>query len=82
MVIKDEIDPLDNFKCKIEVHNNVSLSSQNFKQILNHVNKGNIFERANLLGDRMLYTNDKGESKQFKIKEKEMFQNSSMEVYE
>ncbi len=63
VVIKDEKDLLENFKSQLEIHNNVSLSENDFKQILNYINKGNIFERAKILRDRVPYTNDKGEHK-------------------
>ncbi|MEN8122698.1 MAG: type I restriction endonuclease subunit R [Bacteroidota bacterium] len=63
VVIKDENDLLGNLKQQLEAHNNISLSSQDFKQILNYINKGNIFERAKILRDRVPYTNDKGEHK-------------------
>ena len=69
VVIKDEKDLLANLKTQLEVHNSkdltckVSLSDNDFKQILNYINKGNIFQRAKILRDRVPYTNDKGESK-------------------
>jgi len=63
VVIKDETDLLANFKQQLAIHNNISLSSQEFKQILNYINKGNIFQRAKVLRDRVPFTNDKGEHK-------------------
>jgi len=62
-VIKDEADLLTNLKSQLEKHNKVQLSEHDFKQILNFINKGNIFERAKILRDRVPYTNDKGEHK-------------------
>jgi len=69
VVIKDETDLLANLKSQLEIHNSkdakhrVSLSDNDFKQILNYINKGNIFQRAKILRDRVPYTNDKGEHK-------------------
>lgn len=63
VVIKDEKDLLVNLKAQLEIHNKTSLSENDFKQILNFINKGNIFERAKILRDRVPYTNDKGEAK-------------------
>ncbi|MBH0076025.1 type I restriction endonuclease subunit R [Pseudoalteromonas sp. SWYJ118] len=63
VVIKDEKDLLINLKAQLETHNKTSLSENDFKQILNFINKGNIFERAKILRDRVPYTNDKGEAK-------------------
>ncbi|WP_196889060.1 type I restriction endonuclease subunit R [Aureivirga sp. CE67] len=61
--IKDEKGLLINLKQQLEKHNNISLSENEFKQILNFINKGNIFERAKLLRDRVPYLNDQGEKK-------------------
>ena len=63
VVIKDENDLLANFRAQLEKHNKVTLSDFDFKQILNFINKGNIFGRAKLLRDRVPYTNDDGEHK-------------------
>lgn len=73
VVIKDENDLLANLKNQIEIHNSkdakrrVFLSDNDFKQILNYINKGNIFERAKILRDRVPYTNDKGEHKTIEL---------------
>jgi len=63
IVIKDETDLLANLKSQLEVHNKTKLSDNDFKQILNYINKGNIFQRAKILRDRVPFTNDKGEHK-------------------
>mgnify|MGYP003649736356 FL=1 len=63
VVIKEEKDLLANLKSQLEIHNKTTLSDSDFKQILNFINKGNVFERAKILRDRVPYTNDKGEHK-------------------
>ena len=63
VVIRDEAGLLGNFKSQLEKHNKTKLSDNDFKQILNFINKGSIFERAKVLRDRVPYTNDKGETK-------------------
>jgi type I restriction enzyme R subunit len=63
VVIKDETDLLWNLKSQLEIHNKTTLSESDFKQILNYINKGNIFERAKVLRDRVPFTNEKGEHK-------------------
>lgn len=63
VVIKEEKDLLTNLKSQLEIHNKTTLSDSDFKQILNFINKGNVFERAKILRDRVPYTNDKGEHK-------------------
>lgn len=62
-VIKDESDLLINLKSQLEKHNKIKLSDNEFKQVLNYINKGNVFERAKILRDRVPYTNDQGITK-------------------
>src|SRR5690554_88125 len=62
-VIKDENDLLINLKSQLEKHNKIKLSDNEFKQVLNYINKGNVFERAKILRDRVPYTNDQGITK-------------------
>ena len=63
VIIRDENELLTNLKSQLEKHNKVQLSENDFKQILNYINKGNVFERAKILRDRVPYTNSKGETK-------------------
>ena len=63
IAIKDEKDLLANLKLQLEIQNKVKLSENDFKQILNYINKGNIFKRAKILRDRVPYTNEQGEHK-------------------
>ena len=65
--IKDENDLLANLKKQLEIHNKITFSANDFKQILNAINKGNIFERAKLLRERVVYTNDEGETKTIEL---------------
>lgn len=67
VVIHNESDLLANLKSQLEVHNKTELSDNDFKQILNYINKGNIFERAKILRDRVPYTNDNGEYKTIEL---------------
>lgn len=43
----------DNLKKQLEKHNNIQLSQGEFKRILNHLDKGNVFEKAKILRDKM-----------------------------
>ncbi|MFN3996953.1 type I restriction endonuclease subunit R [Algoriphagus sp.] len=67
VLIKGESDLLQNLKSQLEVHNKVTLSPNDFTQILNFINKGNVFERAKILRDRIPYTNDLGEFKTIEL---------------
>ena len=60
--IKDEKDLIHNLKKQIEIHNNISLTDREFEKVLNHLNKGNIFERAEILRDKLQLTKEDGSS--------------------
>jgi type I restriction enzyme R subunit len=62
VTIKDEKDLLINLKSQLEKHNNITLSDKEFDKVLNHLNKGNVFDRAKILRDKMQYTKDDGTS--------------------
>ncbi len=62
VTIKDEKDLLVNLKSQLEKHNNITLSETEFAKVLNHLNKGNVFDRAKILRDKMQYTKDNGQS--------------------
>jgi len=52
VVIDDETALTNNLKIQIEKHNQIKLSDKEFDKVLNHLNKGSIFERAKTLRDR------------------------------
>ncbi|MBL4879842.1 MAG: type I restriction endonuclease subunit R, partial [Oleispira sp.] len=58
VVIKGESDLINNLKRQLEKHNKCSLSDAEFKQVLNQLSKGNIYEKAKILRDRITYTKD------------------------
>ncbi|PCJ22830.1 MAG: deoxyribonuclease HsdR [Flavobacteriales bacterium] len=62
VVIKDEADLVANLKKQLEKHNNKTLSDKEFKQVLNHLSKGNIYAKAQTLRDKVEYTKDNGET--------------------
>lgn len=59
--IRNETDLLKNLKTQIEKHNKIKLSDEAFEKVLNHLNKGNVFERAKILRDKMIYKKPNGE---------------------
>ncbi len=59
--IRDERDLLTNLKAQLEKHNKVAISDSGFEQILNHLNKGNVFDRAKILRDKVRYKKASGE---------------------
>ncbi|MDF1817522.1 MAG: type I restriction endonuclease subunit R [Immundisolibacteraceae bacterium] len=58
--IDDETALLVNLKAQLEKHNGVQLSEDEFKQVLNKLAKGNIFEKAKILRDKVDYLCDDG----------------------
>jgi len=58
--IVDEAALLANLKTQIEKHNTASFSDTEFNRILNHLNKGSIFDRAKILRDKFNLTKDDG----------------------
>ncbi len=60
--IKDEAELIANLKRQLEKHNRTTYSEMEFRQILNQLSKGNIFEKAKTLRDRITYTKDHGET--------------------
>lgn len=49
-----------NLKKQLEIHNKLELSDREFAKVLNHLDKGNVFERAKTLRDRFALTRDDG----------------------
>ena len=49
-----------NLKRQLEKHNGVMLSDAEFTKVLNHLDKGNVFDKAKILRDRMQLTRDDG----------------------
>jgi type I restriction enzyme R subunit len=60
--IKNESELLSNLKSQLEKHNKTTFSKEEFNKILNHLNKGNIFERAKILRDKMPLKRDDNSS--------------------
>ena len=59
--IDNETDLIANLKRQLEKHNKINLSEKEFKQILIKLEKGNIFEKAKILRDKVDYTTDEGD---------------------
>ena len=63
VVIKDDKELEDNLKIQLEKHNKTTISDNEFKRVLNHLNKGNVFEKAKILRDKFVLLCDDGTSK-------------------
>ncbi|WP_282031750.1 type I restriction endonuclease subunit R [Winogradskyella eximia] len=53
---------VSNLKAQLEAFNKTSFSTKEFDAILNHLAKGNVFEKAKTLRDRFHITKDNGDS--------------------
>jgi type I restriction enzyme R subunit len=56
--LPDETALLANFKTQLERHNGIHLTGHEFKQVLNHLDKGSVFDRAHTLRDKMALRRD------------------------
>jgi type I restriction enzyme R subunit len=61
--IADESDLIANLKTQLEIHNNITLSDKEFSLILNHLSKGNVFDKSKILRDKYALTRDDGSVK-------------------
>ncbi|MBD0403882.1 type I restriction endonuclease subunit R [Flammeovirga sp. EKP202] len=60
--LPDENALLSNLKSQLAKHNNTEFSDAEFKQVLNHLNKGSVFDKAKILRDKMQINKDDGSS--------------------
>lgn len=62
ITLSDADELLANLKSQLEIHNKIQLSQGEFNKVLNHLNKGNVFQRAKTLRDRYQLSRDDGSS--------------------
>ncbi len=60
VISEDEL--LANLKRQLEKHNQTAFSEAEFKRIANHLNKGNVFDKAKILRDKFVLLRDDGTS--------------------
>ena len=60
--IDNEDDLIANLKAQLEKHNKITLSDNEFNQVLNALSKGNIYQKAQILRDKIEYKKDNGET--------------------
>ncbi|MGB6329512.1 MAG: type I restriction endonuclease subunit R [Halarcobacter sp.] len=58
--IKDDKVLEENLKSQLEKHNKTTISDNEFKKILNHLNGGNVFEKSKKLRDKYVLQRDDG----------------------
>src|SRR3990167_655737 len=62
VAIADEVALVANLKTQLEKHNGVTLSDKEFSKVLSYLSKGNVFDRAKTLRDKMHLVRDDGTS--------------------
>ena len=58
-----EADLLVNLKSQLEKHNKTTFSETEFKRITNHLQKGNVFDKAKIVRDKFVLPLDNGKTK-------------------
>ncbi len=61
--IADEAEMVANLRTQLELHNDTKFSDSEFERILNHLNKGGVYDRAQTLRDKMSLARDDGTHK-------------------
>ncbi|OBX26822.1 type I restriction enzyme R subunit [Gelidibacter algens] len=71
---------LSNLKSQLERFNNTSFSDKEFDNILNHLAKGTVFEKAEMLRDRFLLVKDDGDNFYVRFFDKEQWSRNNYQV--
>ena len=58
--INDEAALIENLRAQLNKHNGITLTDTEFKQVLNKLARGNIFEKAKILRDKVDFIRDDG----------------------
>jgi len=61
--VESEVDLLTNLQSQLEKHNKTTFSASEFKRVVNHLEKGTVFEKAKILRDKFALTCDDGTTK-------------------
>lgn len=62
VVVRNEQELQNNLKAQLEKHNSTKFSDKEFVRILIHLNRGNVFDRAKILRDKMSLVRDDGKT--------------------
>lgn len=71
---------LSNLQTQLEKFNNCTFSEKEFDKILNHLEKGNVFEKAKTLRGRFQFENDHGEATYIRFFNSEKYQDNLFQV--
>lgn len=71
---------ISNVKIQLEKFNNCTFSEKEFETILNHLEKGNVFEKAKTLRGRFQFVNDNGEPTYIRFFNSENYKDNLFQV--
>ena len=71
---------LSNLKTQLEKFNNCTFSKKEFDTVLNHLEKGNVFEKAKTLRGRFQFLNDSGEPSYIRFFDSENYKDNLFQV--
>jgi len=63
VILLDELSMVANLRVQLQLHNDVEFSDSEFERVLNHLNKGGVFDRAQTLREKMSLARDDGTHK-------------------
>lgn len=78
--IQDGNGLVQNLKVQLEKFNNTSFTEKEFDNILIHLSKGSVFEKAKILRDRYQFTNEKGQVVYIRFFDSEHIENNRFQV--
>lgn len=80
VVVRDEAELVVNLKRQLEIHNKTKLSDEKFKKILNHLMRGNVFDKALALRDKFDLARDDGSHKNIEFLQMEKWCQNEFQV--
>lgn len=80
VVVRDEAELVANLKRQLEIHNKTKLSDEEFKKILNHLMRGNVFDKALALRDKFDLARDNGSHKNIEFLQMEKWCQNEFQV--
>lgn len=78
--VLDGVALVSNLKNQLEVFNNCVFSDKEFDKILNHLEKGNVFEKSKTLRGRFQFVNDNGEATYIRFFDSENWNSNLFQV--
>lgn len=78
--VESEAELLTNLKSQLEKHNQTTFSVGEFKRIMNHLEKGTVFEKAKILRDKFALNCDDGDTRWISFLDQDNFTKNNFQV--